>query len=207
MKGENENLRKGKGVADKVIKNLQENLYLQNKDISNLKKISEETERLNFEKEALEKEIIEIQKENVTKEEILVAIKIEMKTYEEKLLKIENKKVEEKIIQTDANKELHNFSIQCDPCGEISEEKGHLDNHHQKKHEYKAKLLQAYRLKENELEEKIHTQKHKLTKGLVELKQTEVFDNFKCICKGFCRIFHHKHNWKKSISKEIVDRM
>ena len=99
------------------------------------------------------------------------------------------------------------MSIQCDPCGEMFADGGHLDNHYQKKHEDKVKLLQNYKLKEEELKEEIQTQKQKLTVDLVQLKQIEVLENFKCKCRGFCRIFHHKHNWKRSISKEFVDKM
>ena len=103
------------------------------------------------------------------------------------------------------NQESHNVGVQCDPFGDNFEKKYFLNDHHQKEHANKLKVIQKYKMKERELENKICVQKHKLTTDYRQKK--EVFDNFQCKCRGFCRIFHNKHNWKKCICKEIVKRM
>ena len=174
--------------------------------------------------ENLINEIELIKKSNTEKEKSLVEFENDNEMLKENLFKLEkaNEMLEEQLKHKELKTEhvqilsdelgiedlrSHNVSIQCDPCGKIFEDEGHLGNHPQTQHENKAKLLQKFRLKEEELKEQIHTQKHKLTVDLVQLRQTEVFENFKCKCRGFCRIFHHKHNWKRSISKEFVDRM
>ena len=45
-----------------------------------------------------------------------------------------------------------------------------------------------------------------LKSKLLMLKETELNEGHKCQCKTFCRIFHWKHNWRKSLSDHIKDR-
>ena len=42
---------------------------------------------------------------------------------------------------------------------------------------------------------------------LFKLNELENQDRGKCYCSGFCRIFHTKHNWTKSSSKELLQRL
>ena len=69
---------KVKVVAVQVIQNLKEEINLHGKELDDVKKIKDENDKLNSEKETLEKEIVEINKENISKEEILLAVKVEM---------------------------------------------------------------------------------------------------------------------------------
>ena len=59
---------------------------------------------------------------------------------------------------------------------------------------------------EIELERKLYLQRFKLAKDLLEIRKKEISEEKYCSCKGICRIYHFKHNWKKSISKEISDK-
>ena len=43
-----------------------------------------------------------------------------------------------------------------------------------------------------------------LTSDLMMLKDKEDLARGSCMCKTFCRIFHKKHNWYKSIGQELV---
>ena len=116
MKGENEKFKKGKIVADKVIKDLQEKLSLQTKDLCDVKKITEETERL-----TLEKEVLKFQKENISKEEHLESINIEVKFLEDKLSSLEEKNLEENMFRhmhhsKESEKSEDSECDLCDQC-------------------------------------------------------------------------------------------
>ena len=39
------------------------------------------------------------------------------------------------------------------------------------------------------------------------MKKKEVFSDYKCNCKSFCRIFHNKHNWKRSACQDLSDKL
>lgn len=234
MKAEHENFKKGKNVADKVIKNLQEKLTLQSKDIFDAKKISEENEKLNFEKETLEKEVMEIQKQNNSKEDNLKEMMTEMKILEDKLSSLKEKKtedknfqtdtfehkevnlqtdalmVDEKNLQTDEKDEMQLFvetntvGIQCDPCGDSFVETSNINNHLQNNHEdlkTKMKILKA------ELESKLNLQRMKIASDILLIKEKEHSESEICTCRSYCRIFHKKHNWKRSASQNIVKKL
>ena len=74
---------------------------------------------------------------------------------------------------------------------------------HEKWHEIKIKLL----TKINNSEKKLSDQKLHLTASMLKLKKKEVKESQKCRCKGFCRIFHQKHNFLKSKSEELFLQM
>ena len=56
---------KVKVVAVQVIQNLKEEINLHGKELDDVKKIKDENDKLNSEKETLEKQIVEINKENI----------------------------------------------------------------------------------------------------------------------------------------------
>ena len=76
---------------------------MHDQELDDVKRIKDEKDKLNAEKETLEKDIIELSKENISKEEILLAIKVEMKMLQDKLLKIKETNVgfDDKNVQTD----------------------------------------------------------------------------------------------------------
>ena len=69
--------------------------------------------------------------------------------------------------------------------------------------ETRANEVYKWKLQEMDIERKINAQKLKLTSDLFELKKKEFTEDRKCKCKGFCRIYHFKHNFRKSLCNEI----
>ena len=62
--------------------------------------------------------------------------------------------------------------------------------------------------RESEMMKKVHDQKVKVASDLFDVMENEMmFDNKKCNCKGFCRIFHEKHNWKRSFSQDKMKQL
>ena len=57
------------------------------------------------------------------------------------------------------------------------------------------------------MEVKLSEQKIKLTSSLLELKNKEVKERLNCRCKGYCRIYHEKHNFVKFKSDELIERL
>jgi hypothetical protein len=97
---------------------------------------------------------------------------------------------------------LLNADFNCDHCCEKLESAEHL-----KKHVSNHKTVQQIMLKAIELENTLASQRLKVASDLVKLKHKEVFMNFECKCKGFCHIFHHKHNRTKSKCQELADNL
>ena len=200
---------KGKTIADKVIQNFKEKLDLQEKDKCDIEKILKEKDELNSEKETLEKEIIEIQKENVLKEENLEAIKLEMNTCKDKLLKLEEKEVEEKNVQTDVfqvnPQESEILATDCDCCGKKFQSTFELERHMEENKRSATKYLLLSQLQKIETE--VLSQKFHLSVKLAKIKEKETNEQNSCMCRSFCRIFHKKHNWKKSETDHILNKM
>ena len=119
----------------------------------------------------------------------------------EKLSELEKdlkEKIEAKEIEKEESKSLseelgivdprsQNVSVECDPSSSL-------------------KKIFKWKLKEMELEEKINSQRLKLTSDLFEVKKKEAFVDKTCNSKRFCRINHFKHNFKKSCIQETTDR-
>ena len=59
----------------------------------------------------------------------------------------------------------------------------------------------------NKLEVKLSEQKMSVTSSLFELKSKEDYEKHNCRCKGYCRIYHQKHNFVKSKSDELFSRL
>ena len=54
------------------------------------------------------------------------------------------------------------------------------------------------------LQKQVSNQKIKLSTSIFILKKKELQKNNICICRGFCRIHHDKHNYTKSKSDELL---
>ena len=80
-----------------------------------------------------------------------------------------------------------------------------LKRHKKEIHGSLAKNLLMSNLKQ--IEYQVVSEKIKLVVKLALLKEKENKEKNSCQCKYFCRIFHSKHNWKKSKSDEILLRM
>ena len=180
-------LKKCKGIADDVIKNLQEDRHLK------VQEVLKEKEKLTTEKDFLEKEIDEIRIENCLKEKMLKTIEIEMTNLENKMIEFNEREVktEEKYVQTDTfdtdtdtgmeNEDL----LECEICSERFQFAMELKNHKKSKHS--NLLLQT---KVNDLESQLSKEKHELSIKLALLKEKDKMKMGVCLCISYCRIFH-----------------
>ena len=198
-------LEMGKIVTDKVIKSLKDELNLQGKEMHNLENISTERERLVLENQSLEKDILDLQRVNNSKEDDLKAIKIEMEILEDKIVKLKENEVtvDEKSNQTDPI--LTQTHFQCEHCGKEFNRISDLEIHKKTKHESSKKHL--WEIKMNEMEKEVISVKLELSYKLGLLKEKESEEKNSCHCRNFCRIFHPKHNYKKSMSDQILGKM
>jgi chromosome segregation ATPase len=62
-------------------------------------------------------------------------------------------------------------------------------------------------LKEAAIHKQILEQKKKISSDLLKMKENEGMDAYRCYCRGFCRIFLHKHNWKASLSRKLAEKL
>ena len=99
-----------------------------------------------------------------------------------------------------------NRIIKCVPCDYKSHSFQSLSNHTARSHDCSSIKIQL-KVKLNKIKDKVNEQKVKLTSTLFKLKEKENFDKQKCICRNFCRIYHYRHNWKRSTSTEIFLKM
>ena len=203
---------KGKSIADNVIKNLKKELNLKEKEIFTLQNIAKEKESLDSENQNLERDILDLQRVDKKKEEDLEAMNIEKNVLEDRLIKLKEYKVivDEKSIQTDffINKIQENFATgtgTCDECECKFENISELEMHTKKKHGASKKQFLEMKLKNVEC--KLVSEKFELSLKLSLLKEKEIEETNSCHCKNFCRIYHPKHNWKKSLSNQILGKM
>ena len=59
------------------------------------------------------------------------------------------------------------------------------------------------------LQQTISNQGLQLTTQIFEVRETEMVRRYSCnsSCKGICRIFHQKHNWVKSESEQMFEKL
>ena len=99
-----------------------------------------------------------------------------------------------------------NVSLESHHC---DYEFGKEQNEHIRSVHEGANLKKIFDLKlqERNLEKKIDNQKLRLTSTIFKLREREYLEKDSCNCKRFCRIFHQKHNWKKSPSHVLIARL
>ena len=222
---------KKKEISDKLIKNLQsENLILAEKQ-------AKETDiRINLDDKVLcliennkenisklLKEIEEIQKVTNLKENKLKEVANEKESVKERLAELEreNMELKEKIEKDDSEKE----HSEIEDSRSLSEELGMFDPRSQnvsfecgedfvnadvkvyEQSKNEESLILKMKLKEIEIEKQVCSQKVKLTADILKLKDIEASLEKRCKCRGFCRIYHSKHNWCISYSKVLVDKL
>ena len=213
-----EKFEKGKTITDKIIKNLQN-------EKEGLKQELEATEKANEVKRIgldelkdkkddeirdLLQEVNVIQEMNEKKEATLLRLEEENCQVKEKLRELEEKKeVLEKYVQTEdfhfeemeshcemgiVEPKSHNVSLEFDPLT--------IEHIPDVAHDKQKKVLEL-KLKEMEMVRKINRQQLQFSSDLFKLKEREHFEKGICRCRKFCRIFHHKYNWRKSESTEL----
>ena len=70
---------------------------------------------------------------------------------------------------------------------------------------YHKKVMLENKLKE--IEHKVMVQKLQLSLKVTKLKEKDVKRNSACNCRSYCRIFHPKHNWRRSLSDDILSKL
>ena len=107
------------------------------------------------------------------------------------------------------DEELQNVKItECADCSLTFTDLEDLREHRRQVHEEKIRLKLALLDKLSFLESKVSEQKTTFTSSLFHLKNKEVKESESCSgCKGFCRIYHTKHNFVKSRSEELFLEM
>ena len=209
-------MNKKKEISNKLIKTLQiENENLKNK----LKNVNSDK---SIEVNNLIKEIAAIKAVNNDKEILIEKVSIEKEIIEGKLVELEKEaedlkqKLEAKDSEREENKSLgeelglsdpRSQNVSAELCGDRIPKPEDVNNHQLNLKESLAKNIQDWKFKEMELVRKCYSQKMRLTTDLLTLKEKEVFEGKKCKCRGFCRIFHDKHGWRRSFSKEIIGKL
>ena len=196
IRSENEenlsNLGNKLGVQTNVIKALKEKMKVREDDDH---KVQKEVDGLYMEIKSLENE----NKEKVVALETLIS--------ENELLKckLETLKVNEKEPQLEESmsmdKELSSSS-KCEECEYVFDNQSKLDMHVRISH-VKPSPKEILKARMKEMEVDLYAQKFELSTKLFHLKEMESL-NRRCKCKGYCRIYHIKHNFQKSKCDEFL---
>jgi N-terminal acetyltransferase B complex non-catalytic subunit len=188
------------------------------KDIAKLEKKKEQTEK---EKEKMEKDCNEQKEEVFRLKGIIHKIQTNIEEKEATLVKVESEKegLEMRLyVMKEENEELKEIIEKNDnsKANSLSKELGYLWEHNDslefeenvvEKNVKNDVLKDALIKEENELKERICHQKIKLNEDLLKLNIKECEERSFCQCRGYCRVFHNKHNWYKSKSKELMEEM
>jgi hypothetical protein len=119
-----------------------------------------------------------------------------------------NEKTKLKNSSSSLKDELQQIEMfECETCSLNFETHLELRKHIKTLHSEKLNLRIVSLSKLNTMEVKLSEQKIKLTSSLLELKNKEVKERLNCRCKGYCRIYHEKHNFVKFKSDELIERL
>ena len=93
--------------------------------------------------------------------------------------------------------------FECESC-----EKTFLNNQKRLVHTQKC-IQKKESQKVVDIEREVANQRMQLMKDIYEVKENEIYDRYSCnsSCYGICRIFHQKHDWKKSFSTEFLQKL
>ena len=92
--------------------------------------------------------------------------------------------------------------FKCKECGNSFCSKTDMKEHSRNVHvrEFQTKIL--------EYQQNLFKQNYKLTRSVNKLMEVEISQSYKsCNCKKFCRINHGKHNWRKYVSFELIEKI
>ena len=216
-------------VANKVIESLQSGKEELKNEIKerNLHFESSESDvqkwksRKDKELKDLLTEIETLQQNNEQKEVDLSCLKSDIDVLSRKLVIVEEEKEELKLQaviddqKSEDGKSLSeelgiseaksiNVESSCDPCKFVFEDGTTLTKHNEKSHEdHHVRQIFELQLQEINLGKEISKQKMKLSSDFFKLREKENDERKVCNCKGYCNIFHTKHNYKKSIIQKL----
>ena len=114
---------------------------------------------------------------------------------------------------------FHEITLACDQCDKIFSTTKSLEQHTSTIHE--SKLLEnEVRKSENkncsekiyleqnisELQSQISHQREHFLKQIFKVREIEIYQKYSCnsACKPGCRVFHQKHNWRRSESEILL---
>ena len=93
-------------------------------------------------------------------------------------------------------------NFECKNCGKRFESKSKLNKHFKTMHaldSLKRRMIMEGLEKENQLSEL----KLKVMSKISKVKEIEILRRNSCRCKTFCRIYHEKHNFIKSVGEKF----
>ena len=106
------------------------------------------------------------------------------------------------------------FTFACDQCEKIFSTTKDLKEHESMSHEFQSVENncneEIYTEKNiSKLQEQISNQREDLIKQIFKVKETEINQKYSCnsSCQPGCKIFHQKHNWIKTESDKLFDRL
>ena len=204
-----------KQISDDVIRQLKEENVRLNKQVEvGLTALEKDLKHVEYDTllndvEQMGKEIKYLKEVDEEKTQMINHLNEEsLKAKDNELQIIENKILEytQKEKSTSLYEEMSVASkdFKCDICEKPfynkSKRKHHVQKYHQKF------LLEK---KEQEVRTKISNRRIDLIKRIYCLRETEIVDKFSCnsTCSPGCRIFHEKHNWSRSRSQELLERL
>ena len=208
-------IEKEREISENLIKGLKDE---NNATVKNIDQLENESEQMQKEREELEK-LFDEQKEQIFRlKDFNLEMEKILEAKEETLRKVisEKESLDLKLeLAKEKNKELEeiiekNSDIQADSLGKElgnvweNDESVEFDEKVESNNDELQRKKNILIEKANELKVLIGEQKFKLTEDLFKLQEEEKEYRRFCQCRGFCRIFHNKHNWYRLRSKEIM---
>ena len=129
-------------------------------------------------------EIEELKNSNKFKEEQL------------KFIYDENQRIQEKLSISEQSKLSLDY---CTKCENLTKTESTVGKHEDLEHE-KIKMMQTLR----NVESSVLEEKEQLKLSLMKLKEKELIDTYSCKCKSFCKIHHHRFNFRKSVCDQLI---
>ena len=97
-----------------------------------------------------------------------------------------------------------NKNFKCSICDRTFPILGWYNSHMM---EHKREDISAWKSREDEISKQTCKLKLKVSSDLLELREAEISDSIRCKCKGYCHIYHHKHNWKTSHAQKLIEKL
>ena len=85
-----------------------------------------------------------------------------------------------------------NMNFKCNVCDKNFYNLNCLNVH---KEEHKDEQMSVWKSREDKMTKEVCKLKLEVSSELLTLREQEIADSIRCKCKGYCHIYHHKHNW------------
>ena len=164
-----------------------------------IKELSREIERLRVENEEKSSHIIALAEEKEIALKNLQDIEMEKKTEKTTINPIS---LHEELCMSLDEHLFNNFK--CNKCEKFFGNNNDLKNHKRLEHEQEKEQIERYLL---QLENKFAERNLMISKSIIKLKEKEQKESHYCLSKTRCRIYHHKHNWSRPKSLDIMNTL